>query len=364
MNIAFRVDASSLMGVGHVMRCLVLADGLRVLGNQVMFICRMYPGNSINYIKNKGFIVHELPFVYSEVYSRQPFSNNYKKWLWLNQNQDAIDTVNALQQNSVDWLVIDHYSLDLTWERQLKNYVKKIMVIDDLANRKHECDLLLDQNFYFNAEFRYNNLVPANCQKLLGPKYILLREEFSEIRDKRKLLKKSTTHEIKKIMLFMGGADTLNATQKIIDILFSMPNLVDYSIDIVIGENNSFKDKIKSYIENKQFFNYHVQPSYYNELLINADLVIGSGGSSVWERCYIGLPSIIFSIAENQILVCESAHQYGAHIYLGALTKKSLNKLNTTITNLSSDDCKKLIDNGLQLVDGLGIKRLINYLCT
>ena len=151
MNIAFRVDASCIIGSGHVMRCLVLAEKLRSNGHHVSFVCRAYPGNLIDLIKNNGFTVYELIFSECESYINQKLSDDYSQWLWLTQEHDAVDTLTQLEGIQIDWIIVDHYSLDVVWEKRLTSRVENIMIIDDLANRQHDCKLLLDQNFYLES---------------------------------------------------------------------------------------------------------------------------------------------------------------------------------------------------------------------
>ena len=216
MNFFIRVDASTLIGTGHVMRCLTLADGLKNAGHHVSFICRDYPGNLIHFIEQKGFDVKILTFGDQQAYAQQAYSDDYSKWLWVSQHQDAIETISSIQDIDIDFLIIDHYGLDITWEKTLRPYVQKIMIIDDLASRQHDCDILLDQNFYLDFEHRYDDLVPKKCKKLLGPQYTLIRPEFLEVREKRKAIGKFKAHAIKNVLIYMGGSDPKNVTTQII----------------------------------------------------------------------------------------------------------------------------------------------------
>src|SRR5690606_12034475 len=108
-----------------------------------------------------------------------------------------------------DWLVADHYALDAKCELALINVVGRIMVIDDLANRPHECVLLLDQNLG-RLESDYDDLLPENCQRLIGPHYALLRPEFAELRELS--LKRRQPPKLKRILVFLGGVDRTNVT--------------------------------------------------------------------------------------------------------------------------------------------------------
>lgn len=315
MNVAFRVDASTQIGSGHVMRCLTLADTLSQKSHQVIFICREYPGHLIELIKRKGYIVYSLPFSEYNEYNSQMPNNNYAKWLWIDANEDAKQTQEVISDKRIDWLIIDHYGLDATWEKSMRPYAHKIMCIDDLANRPHDCDILLDQNFYQNLEYRYDGLVSNICLKLLGPKYALMRPELGKIKEKRKSLGKFGPHSTKNILVYMGASDLNNITGYVLQTLLNIPNVDNYDIHVVTGAINPHKDQIKNLCDANSFLHYYHQPLNYLDLLTDMDLAISAGGTSTYERCYIGLPSIVFILAMNQKnLVTDIAH-YGAHYY-------------------------------------------------
>ena len=178
MKIVFRVDASLKMGTGHVMRCLALAQMLKENGANVEFICRKHKGSLIEKIRSGGFVVHELE-VFEEIEVDNKLAHSH--WLGATQQQDANDCIDMLKAEKSDWIVVDHYALDEQWQKRLKPYYEKLMVIDDLADRKHQCDILLDQTFGRQQE-DYSELTPKDCQLLLSSKYALLRPEFSKWR--------------------------------------------------------------------------------------------------------------------------------------------------------------------------------------
>ena len=176
------------------MRCLTLAESLRQTGAEVAFACRTHLGNLIGLLLQKGFTVYQLPLENSEHNGRTSSKlrvtvEDYSDWLGCSQDQDSQATLKAIGKTQFDWLIVDHYGLDECWERQLRLTTQKLMVIDDLANRTHDCDLLLDQNYFMNAASRYDNLIPPSSLRLLGPKYALLRPEFVEARKQLRLQK-------------------------------------------------------------------------------------------------------------------------------------------------------------------------------
>ena len=297
-SIFIRADSSTRIGSGHVMRCLTLAEELRDDGATVSFISRTHSGNLNELIRKKGFQCHELPEAYAlgaTVNKLHDSRSEYAAWLGVSQQSDAEETIEAFCGINPDWLIVDHYGLDEEWERALRPYVSKIMVIDDLANRRHDCDLLLDQNYFANGEKRYDDLVPSSCAKLLGPKYALLRKEFRQA--KKNLRERSG--EVKRVLVFFGGSDPENYTGLAIEAL-SDPELNHLQVNVVIGAQNPNREKIENLIQGRPGTTLHIQTTNMAELMNAADLAIGAGGGTTWERLAFGLPSIVIPIAANQ----------------------------------------------------------------
>lgn len=285
-----RVDSSIKIGTGHVMRCLTLADLLQRNGDRVFFLCRKVEGNLGSIIQERGY-----------------------KTYWIKSNQwnlenDAQETIEVLKVVNPDWLIIDHYQIDENWERKVYSKVKYIMVIDDLANRKHICDVILDQNFCENYEKRYDQLVSDKTVKLLGPSFLLLREEFY-IPITRKNKKQ------KSLLLFYGGSDPTHETSKALDALEEL-NFFNINVDVVVGSSNPNREVIKERCL-KRNYQYHCQIDYLAEVMKQADLSLGAGGVAMWERCFLGLPSIVTIVAENQRESIEAAEHFGAVWNLG-----------------------------------------------
>lgn len=306
----FRVDSSNFIGSGHLMRCLTLAEELKEKNYKIYFICRELPGNMIDLIENKGYRVKKLSRIRDIDY--QPVDGDYATWLGVSWEEDARETIEVIKGENPNWLIIDHYALDIRWEREIRPYVQKIMVIDDLANRYHDCDVILDHNLAENMETRYDNLVPSHCKKLLGPDYLLLRPEFREAR--KKLKKKDGT--VKRILIFLGGADPMNITEKAIK-AFLMLERPDIIADVVVGKANPHKERIKALCDKHPNLNYHCQVENMAELMLKADLAIGAGGMAAWERCYLKLPTIAVSVAENQEETAKYLKKLGYIRYLG-----------------------------------------------
>ncbi|WP_036199047.1 UDP-2,4-diacetamido-2,4,6-trideoxy-beta-L-altropyranose hydrolase [Ureibacillus sinduriensis] len=269
-----RTDASTNIGSGHVMRCLTIAKNLQKQNINVKFWMKELPGHLINFVEHEGF-----------------------------------ETINSAEK--ADLYLIDHYNIDEEWEKAHRLFTNKIVVIDDLANRPHDCDLILDQNSLPNFESRYDGLVPQHCIRLLGPKYLIMRDEFIEAR----LNLKERNNQAERILVFMGGSDPTEETIKILKALSKSKSSFEH-IDIVVGNGNIHKEEIK-HICLKQGYEYHCQINYMARLMQRADFSIGAGGSTTWERCYVGLPSSSTIVAENQAFTTIHADDLGAVVNLG-----------------------------------------------
>lgn len=314
MKVAIRVDASTQIGSGHVTRCLSLAAHLQKEHNaQVYFIMRQLGGNLFSLVQDKGYSVLPLP----EEPAEQKLTG-YEKWLTVPVVQDAKETIAELRTvGTVDLLVVDNYAIDVKWENAVRPYTKKIMVIDDLANRRHNCDLLLDQNLYEDMYTRYNHLVPSHCQLYLGPKYALLRDEFYEAR-------KTVRHRngtIKNILVFYGGVDATNETSKALRALEKIRNADSVIVNVIVGANNPCKGKIEKCCMTHTNWFFYCQVSNMAEFMNSADLMLGAGGSTTWERCLLQLPALVTAVAENQIESCKYLEKCGIIKYLGVFSE-------------------------------------------
>jgi UDP-2,4-diacetamido-2,4,6-trideoxy-beta-L-altropyranose hydrolase len=296
MKVAFRVDASNTIGIGHVMRCLVLANELKQRDVGTLFICRDFGGNLVRYIKESGHeaILLKMP---DELKGKE-ISNDptHAKWLGVDWEVDCDETVNSLRPYGTwDWLVVDHYSLDSRWENRLRADVPNIMVIDDLADRGHDCDILLDQSYCGDNLGRYNDLVPSGCKSFVGVKYVMLRPEFIKARQIARNIRKY----VNRIFINFGGADKPNATKIALEAVKKVvPSEVQ--IDVVVGMSNHHLDEIINICANAANIKLHKSCNNMAELMRKADLAIGCGGVTALERAYLGLPSLAISNAENQ----------------------------------------------------------------
>lgn len=309
MMTCIRADSSATIGSGHLMRCLTLAGQFKKQGCEVLFVCRDLEGNLSTLVKKQGHGLFLLPRARCD-----DSLTGYAAWLAVSQARDAEETIEAVCRSlkACDLLVVDNYAIDEAWEKMLRPYTKKIMVIDDLANRKHDCDTLLDQNFHREMEGRYRGLVPEYCEMRLGPKYALLREEFYEA--KRHLRRRDGI--IRNLLVFYGGSDLTNETMKACRALAGLA-LPEVTADVVVGGSNPHREEVEAFCGRHEFLHYHCQTSNMAELMSQADLCLGAGGTATWERVFLDLPSIVTAVAENQVQICKDCHAAGLIDYLG-----------------------------------------------
>lgn len=320
--ILFRVDSSAAIGSGHVMRCVTLAEELRDSCKEILFICRELPGNLIKYIETRGFRVQRLSLGLE--------TDNWQV--------DAEQTREILLHNKLkpDWLIVDNYGLDKQWESALRLLVRRIMVIDDRANRQHDCDLLLDQNYYQDMYSRYQGLVPKGARQLLGPKYALLRREF-------RVARQQLSHRngsVRRILVFYGGSDPTKETAKALQSI-KLLNHHGITVDVVVGAANPNRELIKAICSGMVNTNFYCQVDKMAELMSRADLALGAGGIATWERCYLGLPALVTIVAENQRETVEALAEGGVIQNLGWHEE-------VTIANLV-DSLKALLNNPVQV---------------
>lgn len=353
MDVVFRADASTQVGTGHIMRCLTLADYLTANGAKCHFITKELNGNLINLIEKKGYHIFSLK---PDLKSFDQASNlgAYESWLGSSQNSDAYSSISYIKELKPLWIVVDNYSLDFSWETLLKPYCSNMLVIDDLANRLHECDLLLDQTLLRSQE-SYKDKVNDGCRLLCGSDYSLLRREFRDWRLNSK--SKSLADLPFKILVNLGGVDQNDVTSKVIDTLISCDLPADSKITVVMGSKSPFINKV---IERTKFLPYpsavYSGISNMAELMSDSHICIGAAGSTSWERCCVGLPSITIVIADNQDTIARNLEGCGAAIMMK--TDDVVNNLDEAIKHLVKNWCSYRAAC-LEVLDGTGCSRVV-----
>nr|WP_289711687.1 UDP-2,4-diacetamido-2,4,6-trideoxy-beta-L-altropyranose hydrolase [Aeromonas taiwanensis] len=360
-HIVFRVDASLEAGTGHVMRCLTLADALSGLGAECWFVCRAHPGHLANLIRTRGHHCHLLDVMPdSEQDAAGGALLDHAGWLGCDQTQDATQTQAILAGRRPNWLVVDHYALDAHWEGMLRAHVDHIMVIDDLADRMHDSDLLLDQNLGRRAD-DYRDRVPLDCTLLMGPRYALLRPEFARLRayslDRRK------EPRLRELLISMGGIDLPNATGDILNMLKQCTLPDDCRICVVMGANAPWLEQVRHTASTMPWTtDILVDVDDMAQRMAHCDLAIGAAGSTSWERCCLGVPTLMVTLAKNQISIGNALHHQGGAILIGSPADPHFEaKFHDAMLILQSDrqQLSRMCLNGAMLTDGNGCHDVI-----
>lgn len=351
-QIVFRADASIDIGTGHVVRCLTLAHCLKEANIDSVFICRAHEGHLADQIREGGFTVYLLPRRSADI-----DISVFRPWLGSSVKEDAQETLAIISDNqiAVDWLIVDHYAINSDWEGILRPAVKHIMAIDDLADRNHDCDVLLDQNLHGDMASRYDGKLPQTCIPLLGPDYALLQPEYAIIRAKNL---RSRQGAIRRILVFFGGSDLQGMTGLALDAIIALKD-PEVAVDIVVGSTNPNIADLKKRIAGYEGMEMHTNLSSLAPLMAVADLAIGAGGATSWERLCLGLPSIVITTAKNQESIAKALSEAGLITWLGNSDIVTLSSLSEALANEFTNRTKpgwKDIDSSL--VDGLGARRV------
>jgi len=353
MKVAFRVDASLQIGSGHVVRCLTLANALREKGCKCCFLCREHPGHLVGLIRSHGHEVYMLPEVGDAI---EEHKTAHSAWLGTTQKLDAESSGEFLEKWRPVWLIVDHYALDCAWERQVRRFCQNLLVIDDLADRKHICDMLLDQNWHgADNGFRYKSLLDCGVRQLLGPQYALLTPEYREAR----LRLEARNGIVMEILVFMGGSDINNTTKLILESLFLI-DLSDIKIKVVTGINYPhYEELIADFGGRKNLEILRSVPTLAT-MMRESDLVIGAGGSTNWERMCLGVPSIVLSVAQNQVEICKLLSRDGYINYLGRANEVDSGVICNAVSNLikQTNLLREQSIRMMKIVDGLGVGRV------
>lgn len=351
MKVVFRADASIQIGTGHVMRCLTLADALAAQGAKCEFICREHPGNLIAHIQNKSYNVHSL-----SMGKTADTDLPHSKWLGSTQAQDAEVCASLLSKLQPDWLVVDHYAIDARWETALTPYYRKLMVIDDLADRQHICSLLLDQNLGRTTD-HYTHLVPNSCNLLCGTNYALLRPEFAALRAYS--LQRRAQPELKRLLVTMGGVDQGNVTAQVLKYLRASPLPKGCEITVVMGATAPWLADIQQQAQTMPWpTTVYAGANNMAQLMAESDLAIGAAGSTSWERCCLGLPTLLLVLAENQANGALALEESGAAIALQN-PQDIPHAIEQCLSNTAAHGLSSMSMSSAKVSDGEGVQRIM-----
>lgn len=355
--VVVRADASNRIGSGHVMRCLTLADSLRERGCTIRFVSRLHQGHLCDLVEQRGFEVTRLPLPPHAVAQARPISSD---WLGVPWEQDAEETRRAIESSGSrpGWLVADHYGIDERWERAMRSATRRVMVIDDLANRSHDCDLLLDQNLVARFDTRYVGRVPVTCRLLVGPRHALLPSVYAELHDRVTPRQGPVRH----VLVFIGGADQDDLTGRVLEAFIALAR-EDVVADVVVSGNAGQAEHIRSLAASRSNIQVHSGLPTLAHLMAAADLAVGAIGTTTWERLCVGLPTIAVTIADNQRAIADELANLGLIELLGPQTGVTRSMLEQALrshleTGLNADWSERC----LATVDGRGTERVVNAL--
>lgn len=336
MKVGFRADASPELGTGHLMRCRALARSLQRRGAEIVFFSSSLPEWLTGELMSDGFRYVQLDRDRNEV-------------------EKLIDELKRESAFPFDWLVVDHYEWGERQESAIAPYVKHVMVIDDLANRRHYCDLLLDQNDFYQAHSRYEGLIPLSARKLLGPQYALLREEFAASRENLKM----RDGNVRTLFVCFGGSDPTNETTKALDALDDI-RFTDLTIQLVVGRSHPCLDQIVQRCQADSRIRLHIQSGQVAKLMADSDLALAAGGTMTWERYCMGLPGIIIAVADNQIEIAASGQRAGVDWYLGESRQVRVDHIRSTLLKaMNNPECLRSAQSAaFARVDGRGTDKV------
>lgn len=346
MKVAFRCDASEVIGTGHLARCIVFAENLISHGHDVIFIVRHITASmkSVLHLRN-------IPLeILSGGESRRSFSSDYSSWLGVEEIFDAEQSIKKLEIFSPDWVVVDHYGINADWEGEVARIGYKILAVDDLSDRKHFCNILIDPNSKREVKGIEN--------VLSGPEYSFVASDFLIEREKASVRK-----EVKRVLVFFGGIDLKNATMMALKALLSMRANIETDIIVVAGRQNPNLYELEEFCISENI-SIHIQTDKMAQLMSQSDLFVGAAGSSNWERCVVGLPALLCYVAENQKSIASVSQRNGSAINLGdfdSLTSEDfLSGLNKII---GTKDCiSKMSERAFQACDGMGRDRICSVM--
>ena len=328
MRIIFRADAATWIGTGHIMRCMTLAKALQGQGAQCEFVCKEFSGSLIKELREKEFVVHTLPVLrtFTEASKKAEQKLPHSHWLDTNEVEDAEQCLDILSSEPTSWV---------------------------LADRPHHCDVLLDQT-YGRQKASYAVHIRKPCQMLLGTKYALLRPEFVDLR--KESLDRRSSSKVKNILISMGGIDQANATALVLSALLHAELPTYCEIKVVMGASAPWIEEVKQ-IANALPWEVEVivNTSDMGRLMVQCDLAIGAAGATAWERCCLGVPTLLAVLAENQRTIASALVDSGA----ARLVELDVTKIAAQVNQLITDHLSlgELSAASAKLVDGKGAER-------
>ncbi|MGP9820453.1 UDP-2,4-diacetamido-2,4,6-trideoxy-beta-L-altropyranose hydrolase [Salinarimonas sp. NSM] len=359
-HVLMRLDATPERGLGHLMRCLALAQALQARGRAVAIASRALPEGARALAQARDVAPIDLPPLPDAMIRAVSALGPEAAWPREIQERDAAETRTAAETlgGPVETILVDHYGLDAAWEQAARIAGTRIAAIDDLL-RAHACDVLIDQNAGRDGADAYADRTPPGCGRLLGPRFALLRPEFATLHDRAEIRR----GPVRRILLSFGGTDAGNATGHALAALVRA-GLGDRTIDVVVGALNPNRASLEAACAGLPDATLHVQTDRMAELMAAADLAVGAGGGTTWERCAVGLPSVVLALAANQEAPARAAGLEGI-AYVPDAAEIAPETLAPHLQALAGSETLRTVlsARGLARVDGRGASRVAAVLC-
>ncbi|WP_449441063.1 MULTISPECIES: UDP-2,4-diacetamido-2,4,6-trideoxy-beta-L-altropyranose hydrolase [Pseudomonas] len=344
MRVLIRADASPAIGSGHIARCLTLARVLRQQGSHVAFACRLLLGHRLDTLQADGFETFALPDSY---FGEDPQQAIESMLPW---QADIAALGQVLDGHpAFDWIIVDHYGLDHHWQTAARRWAPRIAAVDDLATRTYSVDLLLNQNLSGTPE-AYASLLAPGCRTLFGPRFAMLRDEFCcpaiEIKP-----------QARRVLVNFGGFDAAMQTHHA---MLALADFHELEVDFVAGAGNPAWAQMQTLAADRPHWRLHSFVSDFYRMMSQADLFIGAGGGTSWERAAMGLPTICIAVSNNQQANGEVMAAAGAHVFMGTREQVSVEQLRLAIGFVADNRSlrQSLAVRSRELVDGRGAQRV------
>lgn len=345
MRILVRVDASPVIGGGHLARCVTLARALEAQAAQCTFVCRLTEPTWRALIPQACEVLLLPPLGSASGYPEQ----------LIDTEEDFLATQTLLGERCFDWCLIDHYGLAADWHAKVRGQARRILVLDDLANRPLACDLLVDPGDHPWPEQRYLSLLQRDAMQLYGPDHALLRDEFKQARQRLA----PRAGRLERILVFFTGGDDLGQTRLALQALLNWrPGL---AVDVVVGAGQADQAELQALCD-QPGWRLHIQIDYMARLLAAADLAIGAAGASSWERCALGVPALLAILSDNQRELAAGLERRGAALVLGEGAELEVENYQQALQALTPEQLALMSAQAWKQVDGLGTQRVVHAL--
>lgn len=349
-TVAFRADGGQKVGMGHIMRCLSLAKEFRKNGFRVYFMSKYE--QAIKKVQEEGFDVFKLPN--DEIAILEGFNCGSINKL----DEEAKDIIKLIKKHNIEILFIDTYNVTEKYFLDIKPHVNKLAYIDDINKFVYPVDILINGNI--TGEYMNYKKYSEDQIMLLGPKYNLIRDEFRNLPDRE------INKEVKEVMITTGGSDPYNMTLKLLKILLEDDEIGNLRFNVIVGGGFTNKEELRNISKRNENVILYENVKKMSEIMLRSDIAISSGGSTLYELCVCGTPTLTFIMAYNQKFIVEKMSEFGYFQSLGWYNEICKNKLLKLIQELKTDyDFRKKIKAKTQkLIDCRGIERIVQILTT